>query len=44
MRKWLIFIIVLVVLVLGVGVWLAGQADNGKPEPGEIRLEIEDVI
>lgn len=44
MRKWLIFIGVLVVLLLGIGIWLAGQAENGKPEPGEIRLEVEDVL
>ncbi len=44
MRKWLIFIIVIVVLLLGVGFWLAGQAENGKPEPGEVRLEVENVL
>lgn len=44
MRKWLIIIVVLILLVLGAGVWLAGQAENGKPAPGEVRLEIESVL
>lgn len=44
MRKWLILIVVLVVVLLGVGVWLAGKAETGKPEAGEVRLEIENVL
>ena len=44
MRKWLILIVILVVLLLGIGVWLAGKAESGKPEPGEVRLEIENVL
>lgn len=44
MRKWLIFIIVLIVVLVGIGVWLAGKAESGKPEPSEVRLEIENVL
>ena len=44
MRKWLIFIGVLAVLLLGIGVWLSGKAELGKPDPGEIRVEVENVL
>ena len=44
MRKWLIFIVILIVILLGVGVWLAGKAETGKPEAGEVRVEIENVL
>lgn len=44
MRKWLIFIVVLALFILGVGIWLASKAETGKPEPGEIRVEIENVL
>lgn len=44
MRKWLIFIAVLAILILGVGLWLAGKAESGKPEAGEVRQEIENVF
>lgn len=44
MRKWLIFIGVLAVLLLGIAIWLASQAENGKPEAGDIRVEIENVL
>lgn len=44
MRKWLIFIAVLAVLILGVAFWLAGEAESGRPEPGEVRVEIENVL
>lgn len=44
MRKWLVFIAVLLVGLVAIGIWLAGQAENGKPETGEVRLEIENVL
>ena len=44
MRKWFIFIGILAILLIGTGIWLAGQAEKGKPEPSEIRLEVEDVL
>ena len=44
MRKWLIFIGILAVALLGIGLWLASKATEGKPEPGEIRQEIENVF
>jgi ABC-type transporter Mla subunit MlaD len=44
MRKWLVFIAVLVILMVGVAVWLAGKADTGKPDASEVRVEIENVL
>lgn len=44
MRKWLVFIVILLVAFLGIGVWLAGKADDGKPDAGEVRQEIENVF
>ena len=44
MRKFLILLGVLAILVLGAAWWLGGQAENGKPAPGEIRIEVEDVL
>ena len=44
MRKFLINLAVLAILVLGAAWWLGGQAAKGKPEPGEIRIEVENVI
>jgi len=44
MRKFLILLgIVAVVAVAGLW-WLGTQADRGKPAPGEIRIEVEDVV
>jgi len=44
MRKWLILIVILLVGIASIGIWLAGKAENGKPEPGEVRLEIDSVL
>ena len=44
MRKWLILIAVLAIILVGVGIWLAGKADSDKPEAGEVRVEIENVL
>ncbi|KCZ63506.1 MULTISPECIES: hypothetical protein [Hyphomonas] len=44
MRKFLILLGLLAILVLGVAWWLGGQAEKGKPEPGEIRIEVDDVL
>lgn len=44
MRKWLIIIAVLAILMAGIGIWLAGKAQSGKPETGEVRQEIENVL
>ena len=44
MRKFLILLGVLVILVLGAVWWLGGQAEKGKPEPGEVRIEVDDVL
>lgn len=44
MKKWLAILMILALSVLGVAWWLAGKATAAKPEPGEVRLEIEDVL
>ncbi len=44
MRKWLIFILVIVLALIGAGLWLAGKANEGKPAPGEVRQEIGNVF
>ena len=44
MKKFLILLVVLLVAVAGAAVWLAGLATSGKPDPGEIRLEVQDVF
>lgn len=44
MRKWLALIIILALALLGAAVWLAGQAEKGKPEPGEVRMEVDGVF
>ena len=44
MRKWLALILILLVALLGIAFWLAGEADKGKPEPGEVRMEIDGVF
>jgi len=44
MRKWLVFIAIVVAVLLGAAIWFAGKADDGKPAPGEVRQEIENVL
>ena len=44
MRKWLILILILLVALGALAVWLAGTADDGRPEAGEVRLEVDDVL
>ena len=44
MKKFLIGIAVLAVLILGAIWWLGTQAENAVPEPGEQRLEIDNVF
>lgn len=44
MRKWLIILGVLIVGVLAVIWWLGNSANAHKPEPGEVRMEIEHVL
>jgi len=44
MRKWLIILVLLIVAVFGV-LWGLGNSVNAqKPEPGEVRTEIEHVL
>ncbi|KCZ54156.1 hypothetical protein HY29_15550 [Hyphomonas beringensis] len=44
MRKFLILLAIVVILVLGVLWWLGGKAEKGKPAPGEVRIEVENVL
>ncbi|WP_291078709.1 hypothetical protein [Hyphomonas sp.] len=44
MRKFLILLGLLIILVLGAAWWLGGQAAKGKPEPGEVRIEVDNVL
>lgn len=44
MRKWLIILFILFALVVGALWWLGNSLDKHAPEPGETRLEIENVL
>ncbi len=44
MKKFLFFLMVLLIALSGAAFWLAGQATSDKPEPGEVRIEVEDVL
>ncbi|MEO0883971.1 MAG: hypothetical protein AAFY34_14750 [Pseudomonadota bacterium] len=44
MRKWFILIAGLVLILLGIGIWLASKATEGRPAQGEVRQEIENVF
>ena len=44
MRKWLILIGVLILGVLAALWWLGQEVETSKPEPGEVRMEIENVF
>lgn len=44
MRKWLILILLLVGLIMGALWWLGNSYDQKRPEPGEVRMEIDHVF
>ncbi len=44
MRKWLILIGILALILAGICVWLAGKASDGRPEAGEVILDIDSVL
>ena len=44
MRKFLILLGVVAVLALAGLWWLGTKADQGKPGPGEIRIEVDNVV
>ena len=44
MRKFLILLGAVAVVVLGGLWWLGTQAEKGKPAPGEIRIEVDNVV
>lgn len=44
MRKFLILLGVVAVVALAGLWWLGTKAEKGKPAPGEIRIEVDDVV
>ncbi|MEO1305730.1 MAG: hypothetical protein AAFV37_12190 [Pseudomonadota bacterium] len=44
MRKWLIILALLLVAILATLWWLGNSMNAQKPEPGEVRMEIEHVL
>ena len=44
MRKWLIFLFILVIGVVGALFWLGQSLNSEKPEPGEVRIEVDHVF
>ena len=44
MKKFLILVLIICMAVGGLAVWLAGKANDSKPEPGPVRLELQDVL
>lgn len=44
MRKWLILFLILIAGLAAAAVWLAGKAEDGKPEAGEVRIEVDHVF
>lgn len=44
MRKWLIILALILIAVLGALWWLGNSMNDEKPEPGEVRTEIEHVL
>ncbi len=44
MRKFLILLGLLAVIGLAGLWWLGTKAEQGKPPPGEIRIEVENVV
>jgi len=44
MKKFLFFLLIVLLALGGAAFWLAGQATSDKPRPGEVRIELEDVL
>ncbi|MEO0466033.1 MAG: hypothetical protein AAF216_05785 [Pseudomonadota bacterium] len=44
MRKWLVILILLLLALGAIAFWLADKGQTAKPEPGEVRIEVEDVF
>ncbi len=44
MRKWIVILLLLAAGVLGILWWLGQSLNAEKPESGEVRLEIENVL
>jgi len=44
MRKFLVLLAIVAVVALAGLWWLGTQAEKAKPGPGEIRIEVEDVV
>jgi len=44
MKKWLIILVLLAAGLLALAMWLAGKAEQAKPEPGRVTLEVRDGL
>ena len=44
MRKWLLIILILALGVVAALWWLGQSLEQSKPQPGEVRTEIEHVF
>ena len=44
MRKWLILLLILALAIVAALWWLGQSLNDDKPEPGEVRMEIENVL
>jgi len=44
MRKWLILIGIIVIILGIISFWLASKANDGRPEAGEVRIEVENIL
>lgn len=44
MRKWLIFLVLLIIAVLGALWWLGNSLEQQRPADGEVRMEIDHVF
>ncbi len=43
-RKWFIIFAILIVGVLAALWWLGSEVETSKPEPGEVRVEIDNAF
>ena len=44
MRKWLILIVLIAVAIFGALWWLGNSYDAQRPDPEEVRMEIDHVF
>ncbi|MEM1105429.1 MAG: hypothetical protein AAGH87_03490 [Pseudomonadota bacterium] len=44
MKKFLLLIAVVLLVLAGAAFWLAGKAVSDRPDDGEVRIEVENVL